>query len=190
MNTENRQRYSLSAWLVSGIAVIALLVGWVIKTGEEGKTQPVAFRGVKAMAPEGWKVTQGLASSEMVFTARDVFSPVTAYIVSLVPSSADMVAKDIALSNSMNRAGVRNSYRVLDEADEHVYGKQAYTVHYAYVDASDTSEVPHVIEGKDYIFMTSPNALVVTLEEESARFENAKERFMKFLGSVDYPSGG
>lgn len=190
MNPVNKPRFTLSVWLVSGIALVALLAGWIVKTGEEGKVQAVAFRNVTAMVPGGWKVMPGLTSSEMVFTARNVFSPSNAYIVSLVPASAEMMNKDIALSNNINRADFYDTYRVLDQADEFVSGKPAYTVHYAYVDAKDTTEAPRVIEGKDYIFMGTPNALVITVEEESAKFEDAKERFLKFLDTVVYIPGG
>ena len=175
---------------MSGIALVALLAGWIVKSGEEGKFQAVAFRNVTAMVPEGWKVTPGLTSSDMVFIARNIFSPSNAYIVSLVPTSSDMLNKDIALSNNMDRADIYDTYRVLDQADEFVFGKQAYAVHYAYVDAKDTTEAPRVIEGKEYIFMGAPNALIITLEEESSKFESAKERFMKFAGTVVYTSGG
>jgi hypothetical protein len=181
---------SLSVWIVSGITILALLLGWALKSSVESRSSSIESAGVKAQAPAGWVVTNGLVSQQMVFTTRDPFSSNLSYTASLVPSTADMKPSDLAFTFNLQRAKDASLFRVLDQGAVKVNGKDAYRVHYTYVDPKDQGALPVVVEGVEYIYSMQPKALVVALEEESSQFENALPSFMRFLGTVVYTPGG
>jgi hypothetical protein len=181
---------TLSVWIVSGITILALLLGWGLKSSVESRSNAVERAGVKAQAPDSWVVQNGLASESMVFTVRDPFSANLNYTVSLVPSTADIQPSDLAFTFNLQRAKDAPLFRLLDQGAVKVMGKDAYRVHYAYVDPKDQGTRPVVVEGVEYIFVNQPKALVVALEEESSQFENALPPFMRFLGTVKNTAGG
>lgn len=179
-----------SVWIVTTITIVALLLGWVMKTAVESRFTPIVRAGVSAQAPAGWLVQNGLASEQMVFTARDPFSANLSYTVTLVPTSADMKLADLALLFNLQRAKDTQLYRVIDQGVVKVNGKEAYKVHYAYVDSKSEGTQPAVVEGLGYIFLDQPKALIVSMEEESAHFQDALPSFMQFLETVSYTPGG
>jgi hypothetical protein len=179
-----------SVWIVILITVTALFLGMIIRSAILSRFTPVERTGVAAQVPAGWVVQNGLASEQTVFTARDPFSANQSYTAMLVPTSADTKLSDLALLFNLQQAKDTQLYRVIDQGAVMVNGKDAYKVHYAYVDPTDQGSQPVVVEGVGYIFMDHPKALVVSMEDEASQFENDLPAFMKFLETVSYTPGG
>lgn len=189
-STQKMSQSSLSILIVSGITILALLLGWALKSSVETRSSSIERAGVKAQAPAGWVVQNGLASEQMVFMVRDPFGVDLNYTASLVPSTADIQLADLAFAFNLQRGKDVPLYRMLDQGAVKVMGKDAYRVHYAFVDPKDQGALPVVVEGVEYIFLMQPKALVVAMEEESSQFENALPPFMRFLGTITYTPGG
>jgi hypothetical protein len=189
-STQETSNSVMSVWIVILITLSALFLGMIIRSAILSRFTPVDRAGVAAQVPAGWLVQNGLASEQTVFTARDPFSANLSYTAILAPTSADTKLADLALLFNLQQAKDTQLYRVIDQGAVKVNGKEAYKVHYAYVDPTDQGSQPVVVEGVGYIFMNQPKALVVSMEDEASQFENDQPAFMKFLETVSYTPGG
>jgi hypothetical protein len=191
--TQSTQEISdsvMSVWIVFLITITALFLGMIMRSAILSRFTPVERTGVAAQVPAGWVIQNGLASEQMVFTARDPFSANQSYTAILVPTAADTKPADLALLFNLQQARNTQLYRVIDQGVVTVNGKDAYKVHYAYVDPTDQGSQPVVVEGVGYIFMNQPKALVVSMEDEASQFHDDLPAFMKFLETVSYSPGG
>jgi hypothetical protein len=134
-------------------------------------------------------VETGLNGEQFVFSGSDPFDPTLTYAVNLLPVSKDMKVSDLVVTRNLERGQNLSTYRVLDQEPVVVNGKNAYSVHFAYVLAGSNSQLPQVIEGLDYYFFTQPKSMVVTLEEETSSFKEAQTRFTTFLQKVSMSGG-
>ena len=181
---------SYSAWIISIVTVVALLLGWGLKTAVENKSQVVEHNGIRASIPENWAVDKGLLIEEKVCSASDPLSAFPVYTVKLLPSSEAVTLSDIAFNLNLERGQQLISYSVLEQNLVRFAGQEVYRLHFAYVKANEQNEKPIVVEGLDYIFPTLPKALVVTLEDDSRQYQDALPRFKNFVKNVSYTAGG
>lgn len=188
--SQKKNTGSLSALIVAVLTLLALLLGWVLKTSVESQVKVEQHVGVTAQFPAGWMVERGLVTEKMVFNGNDPFDQALSYTVSLIPIAAGSPITDLVGLRNLERGQQLDSYRVLDQNAVLLMGKDAYKVHFAYVDPLEQGQIPRVIEGVDYYFLNQPKSMVVTLEEETSLFDDALPRFMKFLGTVTYNPGG
>jgi hypothetical protein len=174
----------LSALIVAGIAILALLLGWALKTGVEYQTRPIQEAGITARIPDDWLVQYG--AGDLVFLTRNPRSLNQQYRVTLLAAAVDLAAT--AQQRSNQRAQLVPSFRVLTETPIVINGRDGYKVSYALVDA-EGSEMPVVIEGADYYFMAGDRVLVVSLESDADNFADSLPRFFRFMESVTYQGG-
>ena len=180
-----------SQWYVIGITIIALLLGWALKSAVLGQTRQVSEGQLVADIPARWvveTVTHSLiggndAYVNRVFSTWDPLSPGTRYIVSAIPSDTAMDLATAASFWNLQRAQSQTAYRVIDQTTVSVHGRDGYKVVFAYVDASAQDRVPVVYEGTDYFFEESNHVLVVSLETYHNHVE-ALEEFGEFAVSV------
>jgi hypothetical protein len=180
----------LSAWIIVAITIVALLGGLGIRQSVQGQDAPQQRLGVSAAFPNGWVVEKGIAVSGVVFTARAPLDMTQTYTIGMEPAAQTSQLGDIAYNRNLKRAQDLDMYTVLDQQAVTFMGKDAYKVHFAYVQAGNGHSLPVVIEGLDYYFSAQPKVMVVTFEEDTTMFNQALPRFMQFLGSVSYTSGG
>jgi hypothetical protein len=176
----------LSAWIIAGLALLALLAGAALRQSVEGFAAPQQRLGVSAAFPQGWMVEKPIEVSGVVFTARAGLDPSLSYSIGLEPTAQDIQLADLAYNRNLKRSQDLQMYAVLEQEAVTFMGKPAFKVHFAYVRADDPQALPVVIEGLDYYFTGQPKAMVVTLEEETSLFTQALPRFMQFLASVSY----
>ena len=180
-----------SQWLVIALTVIALLVGWGVRTSTEGATRAVSEGGIQAELPASWTVeTPGAgtigespADPNLVMIGSDPLDPGTRYSVSLYPegSAADLSA--VAAIRNLQRAQYLTAYRVLEQTPVTVDGRDGYRVSFAYVDASEADKTPVVFEGVDYYFPDGEHAIVATLETRNG-LEDALTAFQEFAAAL------
>ncbi len=180
----------ISVWIVSGITILALLLGIVLKNSVENQARPLAYAGLTAQIPAGWIVQKGIAGEQTVFVASDPFGTDLSYTASLAPTSATLKLSDLAFTFNLQRGKEVTLFRTLDQSTLKMNGNDVLRVHYAYVDPKSQTDLPVVVEGVEYIFLTQPKALIVSMEDETSQFTNDLPSFMTFLGKVNYPAGG
>jgi hypothetical protein len=183
-------RSTNSTIFTSLLCVAALFLGWVLMNWVENRTNLLTRSGVSAMVPSGWLVQKGIEGSQTIFTTSYAMDPNLKYTVSLLPSSADMKASDVAFTLNLQRGKDLKLYRVLDQSEVKVMGKAALKVHFTYVDPKSEYMLPLVIEGVDYISLAQPKSLVVSFEEETSQYNDALPAFLRFLGTVTNSPGG
>jgi len=191
--------------LTTIITVIALLLGWGLKTYVEGQTRAVSVQTITADVPAGWIVREnnpgsGSAPSDdpfqmahpdtgqspnLVFTAWNPLHPERHYSVSLYPGGDTTTFPATAAIRTLNRGTNLRLYRVLEETPILVNGKDGYKVTFAYVDPGQAGEVPVVIQGVDYYFAHEEQTYVVTLELENDSPENHLAEFLRFVETVE-----
>jgi hypothetical protein len=192
--------------LTTAITIIALLLGWGLKTFVEGKTRPVTARGITADIPAGWIVRENdpaastasssddpfqmehpdsAQSPNLVLTAWNPLHPERHYSVSLYAGGAETTLPSTAAVRTLNRGTTLKLYRVLEETPILVNGKDGYKVTFAYVDPGDVGEVPTVIQGVDYYFAQGDQTLVMTLEIDNGNPADHLSDFLKFVETVE-----
>lgn len=194
------QRRRQSSTLTTAITVIALLLGWGLKTFTESRTRPITVKGIAAQVPAGWIVRENEVSASQsddpfqmahpssaqnpnqVFTAWNPLHPERHYAVSAYPGGADLPST--AAIRALNQGQDLRLYRVLDETPILVSGNVGYKVSFAYVDPGDVGDVPAVIQGIDYYFSSGDQTLVITLEVENNDPSGHLTDFLRFLETV------
>ena len=184
----------MSATLTALITVLALIIGWGIKTGVENASREVSNRGLSGSVPSGWLVNSPDSGAGMLqideqdptlaFAANNPLDISTRYAASLLPSGSDTTLVTAATARNLQRGQKLNLYRVTDTTPVSVAGREGYRVQFAYVVPGDPGSVPTVITGADYYFEEGSQLLVVTLETESGNMNHELDRFFRFLNSV------
>lgn len=187
------------------ITVIALLLGWGLKTYVEGQTRPITVQTLTAAVPAGWIVRENTTtanatpsddpfqmehpdsgtSPNLVFTAWNPLHPEQHYSASLYPGGENTPLPDTASVRTLDRGTTLKLYRILEETPIVVNGRDGYKVTFAYVDAGDATEVPTVIQGVDYYFAQGEQTLVVTLEVDNGSPTPHLTDFLQFVETVE-----
>lgn len=161
-----------SEWLVIGMTVIALLLGYMLKTSALGQTRTVNAGDLSVDLPARWVVesaSTGLignmpADASRLLSAWDPLDPGTKYIISLLPAGDNADLATIASFRNLQRAQTLTAYRVIEQTRVTLKGQEGYKVSFAFVDASAQDRPPVVYQGVDYFFLEGGQVLVATLE--------------------------
>ncbi|MCB9136521.1 MAG: hypothetical protein H6636_13935 [Anaerolineales bacterium] len=186
------------------ITVIALLLGWGLKTYVQGQTRAVTVHEVRAQVPAGWIVQENdpvtnIPSDDpfqmkhpepsqnlnLVFTAWNPLHAERHYSVSLYPGGEGTALPDIASVRTLNRGTSLRLYRTLEGTPILVHGRDGYKVTFAYVDAGAPGQVPTVIQGVDYYFAEGEQTVVITLEVDNGAPTDSLPEFLNFVQSVE-----
>ncbi|HEY9076209.1 MAG TPA: hypothetical protein VIO61_06680 [Anaerolineaceae bacterium] len=180
----------LSAINISGITLIALMLGLILMQAAMNQSRSLTRAGVTANIPSGWILRQGVAQEELIYSASDPTSPYLKYSVSLVPAVPGGTVMDSVPPVNLNRGRALNAYKVLAQTPAVARGKDTFKVDFAYVQTNDSTSLPVVVRGVDYYFAEGDQVLLITLEEESGLFNAALPGFLRFVESVRYAPGG
>jgi len=187
IQTKERQ----SALLVILMALIALGLGWGVKTAVANQTRPFAKQGISAQVPAGWLVQEG--AGELLLVARNPAAMSHRYRIQLLSEdAADLSA--LANRRNENRARLEPTFTTLDETAIVADGRDGYKVSYAWVNSQTgqmpTGRMPAIIKGVDYYFPVENGVMVISLEADQTDFADAFSRFQRFRASVTYEAGG
>ena len=197
-----------AAILVAGVTLVALALGWMLKSSFISAVRQVSVDGITAELPANWLIDQRdsqqlslgnidvtgsssqaqiandpEASPNRVFSSWDPLAPQLRYTISRVPFDAAGRLADAAAVRNLLRAQVLSSYRVLDQTPVTLKGRDGYRVSFAFVDASVPNQVPVVLRGADYFFQEGESVLIVTLET-SGNYGDALPAFQEFAYTV------
>lgn len=173
-----------SAVLTTILFLVALLLGWQVKTAVQNATRTIEFGGYDAAVPEGWLVQEG--AGDLVFIARNPQALDELYRLSRLPAAVGLAVA--AENRNLARARLDDTFRVLEASPVVFAGEDTYKVSFARADV-DSPGLPNVIEGIDYYFAQDDQVMVLSVEANSELFADALPRFQKFVQSVSYNAG-
>ncbi|HSL28793.1 MAG TPA: hypothetical protein VK900_06290 [Anaerolineales bacterium] len=172
------------------LTVVALLAGWLLKYDVEHRSVPFEAAEIRAAPPKGWLQAEPVGDEVLHIT--DFSSPYgfgTVYILRKVPIGTDatstQVSSLVALQHGQNLA----AFRVLDQREVKVYGRDAYELNYVFVEANPDvtqNDLPDVVRGVDYIFLNGDHAIVASFQADERNYEVDLRRFQYFLESVSF----
>jgi len=172
---------------VVGLTVVALTVGWLLRSSILNATRRVEAGGVTAEVPVDWLVQEGVG--DLAFTARSPTSPLPRFSTSRMAGGNVVSLQDVAADRSALRLRMLESFRVLEEVPDEIDGREAYRVSYGYVEAMGEG-LPTVVEGLDYYVQSGADVLVITMEADAGAFADALPRFTRFRDSVSLAGEG
>ncbi len=171
------------------LVVVALLLGVWLKTSVENRSAAFSGSGITAQVPVGW-ISGKLGTGEVLHLSDRTASGFgTTYIIQEAAVPADATNASFAGLLTMQRGSDLTGYRVLDQKDVLVQGRQAVEVEYVYVESADNlvdAVLPQVVHGLDYIFVDQGKAVVVTYRSDQSTYTTNLARFQRFLVSVQY----
>jgi len=178
-------RYAEVAVIV--VTIVALLAGFLLKDNVTSRSVPFDLNGIHADAPAGW--IQSAPQGEVILKVRErnTLAYQTNYAISKLLLSADSGQLESISIVTMQQAQTLNSYRVLDQQKVSVDGREAYEVHYVFVESNPNvthANLPVIVLGVDYYFNVPDGTVVVSYRAAQANFENGLARFHLFLSSI------
>lgn len=186
-----RRRDRWVSWFVLGIFVIALILGWVVKTAAEGRTVTYEVEGVRVEYPQGWQ--RASVQSPYLLVARDQLATPSATTLMLqrraLPENVTNPIQSVHQNLTLERGRNWQAYRVLDvEQDAAFYGRTGQHVTFAYVEANPNNpfleQVPVVMYGEDYIFASGDQVYIATLTAAEENYDRAQKDLRAFMRAL------
>ena len=181
-------------WAVVGVLVVALLLGWAVKSWAQGQraTFADADAGLSLRYPRGWLLK---SDDKLAFQAIAPSSGrfKTTYQVRIWPVAAtsDITPTLTSVLNdaSLSRAQQGTAFRLFDiEPGEDIDGQPAMESTYVFVvESTDlfSQRMPTVVEGLDVAVMRGDQVYVFSLLAEESAFNDAQKQFRRFVKSAD-----
>ena len=184
------RRDRFADWAVIGLVVIALLIGWSIKSGAENATQALSSEVGSFNAPMGWRSDKsaGLAAMD-TRTASGV--PTTFSITTQVLDN-DASLNALSTRRTIKLAQELDGFSMLDTRADTVNGESATTLNYAYVvvpeaGTAGSARVPVVVEATDTLIKRNGQLVIVHFSSESTAFAGLADLRAKIMSSVKLP---
>ncbi len=174
---------------VIAVTVLALLLGWALKSAVEARAVPFEAAGIAAEVPAGWlRVTGG--ENELLRATNPASAGFgTTYVIETRPVAAGTTEAQVAGLLALSRGQVLTGYRVLDQQPVTVDGRAGYRVAFVYVESNPDlthNELPQVVRGVDFIYLAGERAVVLTYHADQSVYEADYGRFRQFLNSVSF----
>jgi hypothetical protein len=179
----------LAEFAAIAAVVIALALGWVLKTSVEGRRVPFQGEGISAQVPEGWLRAVGQRGEILrVVNPASAGFP-TMYAINVQPTAPETTPAEAASLLTLQRGQQLTAYRLLEQSPVTVNGHSAYRIAYAYVevDANVThADLPVVVQAEDFVFVQDGRSIVVSFRAAAAAYAEEYEWFPPFLASVQF----
>ena len=187
--TENN-RPLVSIMLVVGLTMIALFAGRWIKDNLENQTSQFERGGIQAEIARGWGVQNGIDGESMLFSTSDPFDLTHRFMVTTFPAAENHLLTDTVVNRNLDRGLVLQNYQVIEQTGVMIGSFEGFRVKYVYVDTPKISQVPVVVMGVDYYIPNGERVVVVSMEDQSSRFDEVYPDFIQFLNSLVISRGG
>lgn len=176
-------------WAVLALTLLALLAGWVFKSGVENRSVSLQVSGISAQTPQGW-LQVSTSGNEVLHVTNPASSGFgTSYIVQSIPVEAGSALGQAASLLTLQRGQQLTAYRVLDQKPVTVYGQEAYELSYVFVESDPNlthDKFPNIVRGLDYLYLAGDHVVVVTYWAEKQTYEIEYGRFLRFLRSLKF----
>ncbi len=184
------RRDRFADWAVIGHVVIALLIGWAIKSGAEGATQALSSDVGSFNAPMGWRSDKsaGLAAMD----TRTASGVPTTFSITTQALDSDASLNALSTRRTIKLAQELDGFSMLDTRADTVNGESATTLNYAYVvvpeaGTAGSARVPVVVEATDTLIKRNGQLVIVHFSSESTAFAGLADLRAKLIGSVKLP---
>lgn len=165
------------------LVVVALSLGWMMRTSHLNQTRLVAKDGLTAEIPQDWVLDDG--DGKVFLQAWNKLAGNQRFQISMIPVQEGSTLQNASIQRNLSRGQALSNYRVVDTAEVSVAERMAYEIAFAYVDLGARGEVPHVIEGVDYYFWHGADeVMVLTMETEGHDMSELQPQFEAFMQSV------
>ena len=186
-----RRRDRSVNWLVIGITVVALILGWFVKTTAEGRTVLYEAHGLRVRYPADW--VRAVAQSPTLLQIEDRWAVPYRTTLKLerlpVPPGMEKILPTVQNSLALERGRGWTAYRVLrSDGSVEVNGTTGMQITFAYVETNPNpflETVPVVMYGEDYLFPVGDQVYVATLTAAEANYAQAQKALSNFLRSLE-----
>jgi len=184
------QRHDLwVTWMVVGLFVVALLLGWAVRTAAEGRTVSYEAGGLRLRYPAGW--VRANAQPPILLQAEKWVAPFRNTLtlqVRPLPQGAARPFGAIQQALALERARTWMAYRVLGTEEAANIGRRTGShVTFAYVETNANpfvETIPVVMRGEEYLLQVGDQVQIVTLtaaEDNYVRAQKDLRAFVRFL---------
>ncbi len=187
--TRARRRDRWVDWLVIGVFVVALLLGWVVKVVAEGRTVLYAAEGLRLRYPAGWVKTEGESPVVVVFT--DPWAQPYRSTIRIerhpAPPKMDKPLDTVAQMLQLERGQELQAYRVLQRQEVTLGGRRGLELTFAYVEANPNpflTTLPVVMQGREFLFVAGDRVYVVTLMAAQENYATAQRLWQALVRSL------
>ena len=177
-------------WAVIGLVIVALLIGWSIKSGAESATQALSSDVGSFNAPIGWRSdkSNGLAA-QAAFTTSGV---PTLFSITTEPYDGDPSLNALSTGRTIKLAQDLDGFSMLGTQTDSINGETATTMNYAYVvvpeaGTAGSARVPVVVEATDTLVKRNGQLVIVHFSSESSSFAALTDLRAKLISSVKLP---
>lgn len=181
-------------WLVVGVVVVALLLGWATKSWAEGGTEQFSDSktGLTLNYPAGWLAGSG---EDYIFKARDPQSGPFKITYRVTADKLDptrpLSLVDAVNATSVNQARKLTAFRLLDiePVGEEGQSPSAIWARYVYVEEKPDpfrESLPTVVLGLDYTTVKGEYLYIFTLLASEADFDEAEKNFEAFIKDAGF----
>jgi hypothetical protein len=171
------------------LTIIALALGWWLKTSVENRGLAFSNAGISAETPSGWLVSKASGEEVLHVTDRTSRGFGTTYTIEKKAVAADADIGQITGLLTLERGNNLTAYRVLKQQEVTVAGQQGAEIEYVYVESAANlthAVLPAVVHGLDYVFVQNGKAVIVGYRADQSAYETDLGRFLRFLLSVKF----
>ena len=177
------------SWIVVGVVVVALLLGWLVKTAAEGRAVSYEVDGTRVRYPVGWM--RATVQPPVLLQVEDRLAPSFRTTLTLqrrpVPQSGRPLAA-VQQNLALERARTWTAYRVLGVQEAAtIEGRTGMRVTFAYVETNPDpflETVPVVMHGEDFLLPVGNGVYVVTLTAAEANYAQAQKHLRTLVRSL------
>jgi len=178
------------SWLVIGVFLVALLLGWVVKAAAEGRTVAHEAGNLRVRYPAGWVRTE--AEPPVLLRVEDRWAAPFRTTLTLqrrpLPPDGEKPVGIVQQALTLERARDWTAYRVLRmEESASIEGRTGMRVTFAYVETNPNpflETVPVVMYGEDFLFPVGDQVYIVTLTAAEANYARGQKALRAFLRSL------
>jgi hypothetical protein len=171
------------------LTVVALAAGWLLKSSVENRSEAFTSGNITAQIPVGWLSKQPGGNEVLHVTDLTTSGFGTTYLIQVQAVPADAQLGQIVSLVTLERGNMLTGYRVLNEQEVVVQGRDAIEIDYVYVESAanlNHAVIPVVVRGLDYVFVNNGQSVIVSYRADQSDYEADLGRFRRFLISVNY----
>ena len=181
------------SWIVVGVFIVALVLGWVVKTAAEGRSTTCEVDGAHTSYPSGWVLAD--VELPVLLHAQDLWATPFRTTITLerrpVPQDVAKPLSTIQNMIALERGQSWTAYRTLTLEDPvSVNGYAGMRTSFAYVEADPNpffETVPVVMHGQDYVLPVGDQVYIATVTAAEANYAQAKKALLAMVRSLQVP---
>jgi len=178
-------------WVVIGVTVLALILGWLVKVAAEGRTVLYEGDGLSAQYPAEW--VRAKVQAPVLLQLEDRWAVPYRTTLRLerrpAPTGMEKILSTVYNTLALERGRGWTAYRVLaSDGSVEVAGTIGMHLTFAYVETNPNpflETVPVVMYGEDYLFPIGDQVYVATLTAAEANYPEVRKALSVFLRSLE-----